>query len=85
MSEFVKCTKCGKEFKRRSKNQMLCYDPCVPLAPSRDMFDAAKVKQDCIMYHDDGTKTYCSGLQDVYCGYCDCRFYKSGRGKEDAK
>ena len=85
MYGYAKCNKCGREFRMRVINQALCYETCVPLMPNTELFDEAKVNRDCIMFHDDGTKLYCSSLLDVYCGYGKCRFYKSKYGKEDAE
>ena len=76
------CKKCGKPFLKKVDHQYFCYDPCIPLVPNEDLFDASTVRKDCIMFHTAGDKIYCSGLQEVYCGYGPCKFYKRRNADE---
>ena len=78
----ARCEKCGREFEKRTPCQRYCYETCIPVVVEPALFDSAKVHEDCVMYHDDGRKMYCSGLLDVYCGYGGCRFYKRGKKNE---
>lgn len=70
------CSKCGKRFQQERPGQKFCYNPCVPLNQTADLYDMTLVKRDCVMFHDDKGEPYCSALNAVYCGFADCKFYK---------
>ena len=70
------CERCGREYKKRTPCQRLCYETCVPVVVDPLLYDFTKIHYDCAMYRDNGQKAYCSGLQQIYCAYGECRFYK---------
>lgn len=73
------CIKCGKEFSVKVSGQKYCYDPCRPDKPALvnwGMVDKSRLHRDCVMFHD-GKKPFCSGLNGLYCGLEECKFYKS--------
>lgn len=78
----VRCPKCGKRFLQRHIGQQYCYEPCVPHKLKWEYVDKEKVKRDCIMCRTDGIKEWCSGLDGLYCGYGDCKFYKQKEKKK---
>lgn len=77
------CIKCGRYFEPKSPQQTYCYETCVPSFPRAEHYDASKIQQDCIMYHEE-KGGYCSGLQELYCGYGGCKFYKRRKDNEQS-
>lgn len=78
----VRCPKCGRMFMPQHYGQKYCYNPCVPKNPNEDMASGDKVQRDCIMFHADGGREWCSGLNALYCGFGECRFYKQKEKKK---
>ena len=47
------CARCGKEFERKTVNQVLCYAPCQPIYPKNKVLrNADGIRTDCIMFRD---------------------------------
>lgn len=80
--EEVTCPKCGKKFMPQTYKQKYCYNPCVGKVPNFEFADDDKVQQDCIMFHSEAGKRWCSGLNELYCVFGECRFYKQKEKKK---
>lgn len=79
------CARCGKEFERKTVNQVLCYDPCQPIYPKNQVLrNTDGIRTDCIMFRDKNGKQSCSGLNALYCAYGSCNFYKKGAANNES-